>query len=110
MVDHQFQPRVNDFGEVTEWCDRCDRHRSTHTALTGRVVQGGEVLTVAEVALAAGLAESTVRVHRKRGTMPPADGVIGGVPYWQATTVSAWLATRRRRGNPYWGAQKGKAN
>jgi hypothetical protein len=54
------------------------------------------------IAALAGLNENTIRVYRSRGEFPDPDGQVGNVPYWTAPAVTAWLAGRRRPGNPAW--------
>jgi hypothetical protein len=51
-----------------------------------------------DVAEAAGVAYQTIRVHQCRGTMPKADGRIGGSPYWFRWRIEQWVAQRPRQG------------
>lgn len=37
---------------------------------------------------------ATVRWHRKRGNLPPADHYFGRSPVWSADTVATWLTER----------------
>jgi hypothetical protein len=55
-------------------------------------------LTAGDIATRLGLSLSAVRAHRQRGTMPAPDGTLGNSPWWWETTIAAWAASRRPRG------------
>lgn len=59
-----------------------------------------EQLTIPDIAERLGLSVSAVRAHRQRGTLPAPDGLLGRTPFWWATTIAAWMASRRPRGRP----------
>jgi hypothetical protein len=58
------------------------------------------LLSPADVAVRAGLAEVTVTTYHRKELMRPADRVVNGEPRWQAGTVRAWLAERGPRRAP----------
>jgi len=55
-----------------------------------------EQLPPREAAQLAGIPLTTFRRYRVRGTLPPADGYNGRIPYWHPDTILTWNATRRR--------------
>jgi hypothetical protein len=56
------------------------------------------LLSTAEVAEVAGLAESSVRTYRTRGQLPAPDATIGNTPGWLPETIKPWAATLPGRG------------
>jgi predicted DNA-binding transcriptional regulator AlpA len=56
------------------------------------------LLSTAEVAETAGLAESSVRTYRTRGQLPAPDATIGNIPGWLPETIEPWAATLPGRG------------
>lgn len=47
-------------------------------------------LSMGEVAECTGLAESSVRTYRSRGSMPDPDVTIGRTPGWLPETIAEW--------------------
>lgn len=54
-------------------------------------------LDVEAVAARCQIKPETVRWHRKRGNLPPADTYFGRSPVWEAETIEAWQSERERR-------------
>jgi hypothetical protein len=130
MSTHPFTPFVGDDGQPTETCQRCGQGLRAHLepepepdrpvpavepvwpeparplpVYPVRAMRGPDrqpVYTMTMIAALAGINEASIRVYRSRGDFPAADGQVGNVPYWRAATVTAWLAGRRRPGNPAW--------
>lgn len=65
--------------------------------MSARTLSGVEdrLLTVGEVAEAAGVTESTIRAYKARGQMPAPSVVYGRTPLWRESAVNEWLAERR---------------
>ncbi len=55
-------------------------------------------LDVPAVARLIGVRPSTIHQYRLRGTIPPADLVIGRSPAWRKSTIAEWMASRLRPG------------
>jgi len=55
------------------------------------------LLTRHEVAAMIGVSIETIKMHRKKGTMPEPDHVYGVTPLWKASTIRAWDKTRNKR-------------
>lgn len=48
------------------------------------------VLTQPDIARLLDVKEATVRTWRWRGVLPPPDGYLRRIPYWQTSTIEAW--------------------
>lgn len=59
-----------------------------------------EQLTTKQVAALTGLAVSSVREFRRRGTFPEPDGYLEATPWWRRRTIERWLAARPPVGRP----------
>jgi predicted DNA-binding transcriptional regulator AlpA len=57
-------------------------------------------LTTDQVANLVGLSVASVREYVRRGAFPAPDGMLGRTPWWRASTVDEWLASRRGPGRP----------
>lgn len=60
-----------------------------------RLIRSVKLLSMAELAERAGLAESSVRTYRSRGKLPEPDITIGTAPGWLPQTADPWIATLR---------------
>lgn len=57
-------------------------------------------LHTADVAVRFGWSKSTVIRHRRRGLLPPPDGIDGLANWWWGTTIETWMARREMHACP----------
>lgn len=67
--------------------------------LRGAAVSEDVQLDLASAATRLGLTEKTLRRYRLDGRLPEPDGVLGRSPWWWASTIDVWQASRPGRGN-----------
>lgn len=57
-------------------------------------MRSADILTVADIAAAVGVAPVTIRAYVSRGQMPAPSGRVGRTPYWTRKKIGPWIATR----------------
>lgn len=83
--------------------DGIGRARSGYGGLNHMLSSMIDRLFDADVAVAIGVTQSTIRQHLRRGSMPRPDGFEGRRRWWRRSTIERWAMVRRRPGNPNFG-------
>lgn len=59
-----------------------------------------DLLDLADFAKLAGVKRQTMHTYRHRGLLPEPERLFGRNPVWRREVCEAWIAQRRKPGNP----------
>ena len=85
---------------LTSMPGRLNTTLQRYNAYITDAVQERQQLTMADVAVRAGLSYNSVRSYMHRGSIADPDGYVARSPWWTPETIDRWLAERPGRGKP----------